>query len=511
MARGHVLILDMSTERCHDLGMYPAGTRRRLMLAGASAIVAAACGRSGADSAGPTHRWLPPARLELWLGGTAPPIEHVIRTAVLPALRATHPTLRVTVSGTVPVGQVPAASRGATGFGLSSPSQSAGLNPSVLGSSGGRLDGTASLSLRGPTADGDAYNRLIADHAAGILADVIPAGTGNASTVRHLRAAREVDSRALLDDLSQDFVPDAVSHLATDTGPIGVPWLANPRRYVWRTDTLSSAGARVPETWEDVVQVCVRSLAGRPRSVGRRLLAVNGLHLEFYEALRHRGVSAIEFGKAAFAGDEGEAVARFIADRGQTDTIGRYGSGTTWGSDLTGQGIVGAWTTLAGLMRALTQGSANVPALRVGSPVGAGGRTYSSDATAKGAIATHSWWFVSAGTAAPDQAWELVRALVDPDAMLAAAQAAWQVPTRRSAGRRGFLAEPLVQAFVAPYLEEGIAAPALPAQLEMEPLLLNRLNAIARGEVKPLIALREASRLWDEAISKAGHADVYRR
>lgn len=491
--------------------MNPAGTRRRLLLAGASAVAVAACGRSAADSAGPTHRWLPPARLELWLGGIAAPIEHVIRTTVLPELRATHPTLRVTIAGSPPLGQMPAAGRSASGWGLAPPGQSAGINPSVLGSTGGRLSGASSLSLRGPTADGDAFNRLIADYAAGIASDVIPAGTGNVSTVRHLRAARSVDDRALLESMHRDFVADAVSQLASEGGPLGVPWLANPRRYVWRADALTALGVGVPETWEEVVQACLRNSAGRPRSVGRRLLSVNGLHLEFYEALRHRGVCAIEFGKSAFAGDEGAAIAQFIADRGQTDTIGRYGSGTTWGTDLSGQGIAGAWTTLAGLMRVITMGSPVATALRIGPPVGAGGQRYQADAPAKGAIATHAWWYVSARTTVPDQAWELVRALVDPDAMLSAAEASWQVPTRKSAGRRGFLTDPLIQKFIEPYLSAGMAAPALPAQVDMEPVLLNRLNAIARGELSPISALREASRLWDEAIAKAGHPDEPRR
>lgn len=510
MTRHESRILDTHHGGCHDHRMYRAGSRRRLIVAGASAIIAAACGRRGADSAGPAHRWLPPARLELWLGGTAAPVEHVIRTTVLPALRAVHPTIRVTVAGTAPPGQSPPQNRGSSGWGLASPGQAAGMNPSVLGSAGGRLSGTSSLSLRGPTADGDAHNRLIADHAAGLTSDVIPAGTGNLSTVRHLRAARVVNHRDLVEVLRQDFVDDAVAHLTTDAGPLGVPWLANPRRYVWRTDTLAALGARIPQTWEDVVQACVRSSAGRPRSVGRRLLAVNGLHLDFYEALRHRGVWAIEYGKAAFAGDEGTAIARFFADRGQTDTIGRYGSGMTWGSDLSGQGVAGAWTTLAGLMRVITQATGAGPLVSVGAPIGAGGQTYAADASARGAIATHAWWYVSSATSAPDQAWELVRALVDPDAMVAVANASWQVPARRSAGRRGFLAHPLVQQFVGPYLDDGIAAPALPAQVEMEPILLNRLNAIARGEIDPVPALRDAARLWDEAITKAGHPETRR-
>ncbi len=487
------------------------GSRRRLVLASLSALSAAACGRLGSDSAGPTHRWIPPARLDLWLGGVAQPIEHVVRTTVLPRLRAVYPNLHVTVTGTVPLGQVQAANRAPSSWGLASPSQSAGLNPSVLGSSGGRLSGASSLSLRGPTADGDAYNRLIADHAAGVASDVIPGGTGNISTVRHLRAARVLDHRPLLSDIRTDFVVDATDSLSTERGLIGIPWLANPRRYVWRADTLAGLGARIPENWEDVVQACVRSTAGRPRTTGRRLLAVNGLHLEFYEALRQRGVSAIEFGKAAFAGDEGISVAKYFADRGQTDTIGRYGSGTTWGSDLAGQGIAGAWTTLSGLMRVISAGGTGPSPLRIGPPIGAGGREYQSDAPPLGAIATHAWWFVSAASSAPDQAWELVRALVEPDAMLAAAQAAWQVPTRRSAGRRGFLADPLVQQFVGPYLDHGFSAPALPAQIEMEPILLNRLNAIARGELGPIAALREAARLWDDAIARSGHTDSSQR
>ena len=487
--------------------MYPAGTRRRLLLAGASAIAAAACGRSGADSAGPTHRWLPPTRLELWLGGIAAPVEHVIRTVVLPTFRARYPAVRVTIAGVPPAGQSSTTNRAPASWGLIAPGQPVGGNPSVFGSSGGRLNGGSSLSLRGPTADGDAFNRLIADYAAGISADIIPAGTGNISSVRHLRAARILDHRDFLDDLRRDFVGDAVSQLATDSGPLGVPWLANPRRYVWRTDTLSAIGAHVPESWEDVVQTCVRTSAGRPRTVGRRLLAINGLHLEFYEALRQRDVSAIEYGKAAFAGEEGIAIARYFADRGQTDTIGRYGSGTTWGSDLGGQGVAGAWTTLSGLMRVIGSSAHGTSPLRIGQPIGAGGVTYQADAPAKGAIATHAWWFVSKSTSVPDSAWALLRAIVEPDAMLAVAQAAWQVPTRRSAGRRGFLADPLVQQFVRPYLDDGLAAPALPAHVEMEPILLNRLNAIARGELNPTAALREAARQWDDAIAKAGHPD----
>jgi hypothetical protein len=67
-----------------------------------------------------------------------------------------------------------------------------------------------------------------------------------------------------------------------------------------------------------------------------------------------------------------------------------------------------------------------------------------------------------------------------------------------------------VQQFVGPYLEDGIGAPALPAQVEMEPILLNRLNAIARGEIAPVPALRDAARLWDEAITKAGHPETQR-
>jgi ABC-type glycerol-3-phosphate transport system substrate-binding protein len=345
-----------------------------------------------------------------------------------------------------------------------------------------------------------------------VAPDVIPAGTGNIATVRHTRAARTLDDRMLLSDLRVDFVGDATASLSTDRGPIGVPWLANPRRYVWRADTLAGLGARVPETWEEIVQTCVKNTAGRPRATGRPLLAVNGLHLEFYEALRQRGISAIEFGRASFAGDEGVSIAQYFADRGQTDTIGRYGSGTTWGSDLVGQGIVGAWTTLAGLMRVLSVGAAGGSLLQIGPPIGAGGRDYpQSDAPPKGAIATHAWWYVSASTTAPDQALELVRALVEPDAMLEAAKASWQVPTRRSAGRRGFLTHALVQQFVGPYLDDGLSAPALPAQIEMEPILLNRLNAVARGEIRPLAALREAARLWDDAIAKTSHADEAQR
>ncbi len=486
--------------------MDPTGSRRRFLVAGVTGLVAAACGRSVADTAGPSHRWLPPASVEIWLGGVAPTVEHVVRTDVLPSLRSAYPNLRVTIAGTAPIGFRSGTGRPTVGLQGSSLGLAAGINPAVLGSAGGRQP---SLALRGPTSDGDAFNRLIAEHAAGIPSDVVPAGTGNVSTLRHLRLARPVEDRDLLVDLRGDFTAASVAQVTTRSGVVGVPWLANPRRFVWRADVLASSGVNVPRTWEEVVLACNRGPSGRTRTAaGRRLVAVNGLHLEFYEGLRRYGVAPVEFGRAAFAGDEGIAVAQYLADRGQTDTVSRNATGSTVMSDLAAQGVVGAWTTLAGVLRVITATPSRVAELRVGPPTVPGGSGYPADGTSSGTIATHSLWYVARESRVPDHAWELVRALVDPDALVAVAATSGQVPTRRSAAVRGFLRIPIISEFVAPYLDDGIEAPALPIPVEMESVLLNRLNAIARGEVSPRKALLEAARLWDEATAKAGHDEA---
>ena len=484
--------------------------RRRLLELALSSALITACGQLVGDTAQPASRSLPPCTIETWIGGLNATSEARFRDQLLPAFRARFPMITVKLAGMTPPSISPPRqfTRGGT---MGSMSGLGGRTPI-----GGPSNGTRYGAVRGYrtfSGPSDTFNTVLTLAASGTPSDAMLAGTGNVAPVGLNDLSATVSKLTLRQLFGYDVNPASLDQVTFRGSYLGLPYLANPRVYIWKTGPmLNLTNGQLPTTWEEAIEAGTRapSASARNRPPQRRPFAVTGLHIEFLNLIKSIGGTAIENGQAALAGPEGEEVARFLSDRGSTDLGSRLGTSSVWQPDIANPSTVGGWTTLRELQQARISSPDAFSSVRVGKPIVPGGTRYhlpGNSPVSRMTMATHSWWFVGRQSRVTDQAHALISYFIEPEPMLLIAETSALVPVRRSLIGRGFLAEPLFAEFARSYADAGAPMPILANAAEMEDALLTRLNAMVRGEMTPRRAVNEVAASWNETIARAGYAD----
>lgn len=482
--------------------------RRRVLELALSSGLISACGQLSGDSAQPASRSLPPCTIEIWFGGQNRATEGRFRDAIIPGFRARFPMVKLTLAGVPPpaASQVRPLTQGAAQGSL----PRNGVRPS-LGSVGiGARNGTLNPSRR-PTNRSDTFNPALVLAASGLPSDVMLAGSGNVVPVGLNGVSTTISNRTVRQLFGNDVSRAGLEQVTFRGAYLGVPFLANPREYVWKQSQLpAGSNGRLPATWEETIEAGTRPPTARSRPPQRRPFVVTGLHIEFLSLIRTVGGTATENGRAAIAGQEGEEAARFIVDRGSTDLGSRLGTPSVWQPDISNDSAIGGWITLSELQETRHSAPATFASVRLGRPIVPGGSRYhvtGNSPVSSVTMATHSWWTVGRQSRVADQAHALLAYLIEPEPMLAIAETSGHVPIRRSLIGRGFLAEPLLAEFARSYADAGAPPPLLANAAEMEDALLNRLNAMVRGEMTPRRAVREVANLWNETLERVGYLD----
>ncbi len=329
---------------------------------------------------------------------------------------------------------------------------------------------------------GDTVPALQRRQAAGTLPDLFEADDKRSADLLRAGAVQSVEGHVRNWPAASDFVRPAWDAGRSRSQQWGLPLFTFAYTLYFNSDVLREAGlAQLPATWEDLLEVAARS-----KVVNGTQLVRQGLNTPdaqwFWWLLQTLGATLYEVGEAGFTGGEAEAVLDFL--RTLYVTVRPAGvvrpppaggffvyvgpeaarknaapppppplesdSGILGGAEglrwQHGQ-IAHAWVPL------LTPPPAAEPtAVVVGVPPTPGGRDQTP------LVHTHTALLhLSAQSPHPDQAWELLTLILEPDVIYEYTQRRWALPPRQSLLmlKQGYLAHANAQQVVALWLRYG--------------------------------------------------------
>jgi ABC-type glycerol-3-phosphate transport system substrate-binding protein len=442
-------------------------SRRRLAtvtLAAVSGALGAACAvpRQAADTKSPEA--LAPAALSFWPIARGPDAERVFGRLLVPEFRERHPQVTVEVT--------PAATPGE-------------LLPKVL---------TAA--------------------AAGTLPDIAVSGGGNVHQMARLGIPAALDERVRRwgTGVRDDFYPAALRLSTFEGRLLGLPLRLSTPAYYWRQDLLREAGVpRPPDTWEAVLDATRRltKLDAESATVVRPGFAhtnASQLRFEFLTLLRSLDTPLVRGGRATFNGPEGLVAAQLLADRGAIFPAGtplpRFA-----GNDLGLAQVGGVWANLSTVRTVKTQTPEQYGQVVMGPPPVPGGQRYRPPDARRvrpAAFVNTEWYFLTAASRHPDQAWAFLTHVLSPEALVTYNEAEFNLVSRKSAAQLGFMLEEKVQTLAAQVARHGQSMYKLVDGSLMNPSIEAALVAIAQGTAPPRQALDAAAREWDQIMREVG-------
>jgi ABC-type glycerol-3-phosphate transport system substrate-binding protein len=118
------------------------------------------------------------------------------------------------------------------------------------------------------------------------------------------------------------------------------------------------------------------------------------------------------------------------------------------------------------------------------------------------------WIAVGKTAKAQDPAWELLKLLVEPDALIAFNENVFYLPPRKSASERAaYMQQPFMKRAAEVLDKHGMAMPLLPSYARLNPLLETEAKAAFAGEKSVAQALDDAARLWLPILQEAKWED----
>jgi ABC-type glycerol-3-phosphate transport system substrate-binding protein len=114
------------------------------------------------------------------------------------------------------------------------------------------------------------------------------------------------------------------------------------------------------------------------------------------------------------------------------------------------------------------------------------------------------WASVGATTKFQDQAWELVKFLVEPEQLLPYCESRYFQPPRKSIANQGFMKQPALQRMVEVFDTYGQAQIRVPDQAIFQKTLQEMGENVFSGKMSPKQATEEAARTLQNEVDKTG-------
>jgi ABC-type glycerol-3-phosphate transport system substrate-binding protein len=352
---------------------------------------------------------------------------------------------------------------------------------------------------------------LSASFAGGVAPDIFQWGAEYAFRVAHLKMGLVIDQ--MIDQWGQrsDFFPSALQTCQWQGKTYGLPYLSSPRTYFSRGDILKANGITdAPVTWEDDLddgKKLTKIAAGALTQLGTNTGAD---WQEFTELLISVGGGLIVNGKTAVNSPEGQLVAQFMQDRQQqitptgTKPLPAAPSGIT-NFSLGRQAI--SWGGPSILSNVAQKAADSLNSVIVGQPIKAGGVTYKAPDPTKVkpvALTFTDWLIIGAQSKQPDDAFSVLKVVLDGKNLLDYNQNFFFIPPRKSVASQGYMATSGLQDVVKIFNSVGVAFPSLPDSVQLRTPLAKALSDIVDKKVSVQDGLNSVVQVYDPIIQSSG-------
>jgi ABC-type glycerol-3-phosphate transport system substrate-binding protein len=347
--------------------------------------------------------------------------------------------------------------------------------------------------------------------AGGVAPDISQWGAQFAFTVAHLKMGLVIDQ--MLEQWGQrdDFFPSALQTCQWQGKTYGLPYLTSPRTYFARGDILKANGIEgAPVTWEDDIndgKKLTKIADGALTQLGTNTSADWS---EFTELLLSVGGGLIVNGKTAVNSPEGQLVAQFMQDRYQqitptgTKPLPAAPSGIT-NFSLGRQAI--SWGGANILSNVAQKAKDSLESVIVGQPIKAGGVTYKAPDPSKVrpvALTFTDWLIIGAQSKHPDDAFNVLKVVLDGKNLLDYNQNFFFIPPRKSVASQGYMATTGLQAVVKNLDSFGVAFPSLPESAQLSTPLTKALADIVDKKVSVQDGLNGVAQVYDPVLQSSG-------
>jgi multiple sugar transport system substrate-binding protein len=279
----------------------------------------------------------------------------------------------------------------------------------------------------------------------------------------------------------------------------GLPQLTANRVWSYRKDLADEIGLKVPDTWTweqqvELARQATRGDAQRVERLGAYPLEVN-TH-EWTAMLYAAGGSRTKGGKPAFQGAEGQwALQTQIDRRNAILPPGREGPP----APPTGSSHFATGNTV------MIYGNMNVA--KVVERFAPDRLRYVTVPrppvkTKRITVGNTDWFAIGKTAKAQDAAWELLKLLTEPEALIAYNEARFFIPPRKSAAQRApYMQQPFMKRAVEAHEQFGLASPLAPSYARLNPPLVEAMTDAFAGKKSVRQALEDAAALWTPILA----------
>jgi multiple sugar transport system substrate-binding protein len=281
----------------------------------------------------------------------------------------------------------------------------------------------------------------------------------------------------------------------------GIPQLTAPRMWSYRKDLADEAGVRVDDgwTWEQQVALARQATRGDAERVARLGASpVESNSHEWTAMLYAAGGRRTKGGRPAFQGSEGQwALQTQIDRRNAILPPGRQGppappSGSSHLAAGTTVMIYGNMAVAAVVQRAAPN---TLQYLTVPLPPTKAKRVSNTNT---------DWLAIGKTAAAQDVAWELLKLIGEPEALVAFCETNFRIPPRKTAAQRaGFMQFPFMRRAVEVHERYGMPAPLVPSYARLNPIIEEAMTAAFGGQKSVRQALDDAAAQWSPILAEA--------
>jgi ABC-type glycerol-3-phosphate transport system substrate-binding protein len=229
----------------------------------------------------------------------------------------------------------------------------------------------------------------------------------------------------------------------------------------------------------------------------------------FVAAILGVGKTLFRDGKAEFAGAEGITALEYLLDLYRA--IRPPGANPAPGNDLA-KFAAGTqphtWSNSTAVRMAAQASPQEIEQIVVADPPMPGGGRFLLPAAVRARPISPNfsdWICIGSPGTAVDQAWELMKFLVEPANLLAYCETRYFQPPRKSVAGQGFMKEPHLQRMVAVFDRFGHAQIRVPDQAIFIKVMQDMGESVYTGQASPKQAVEGAAQLLQAELNKIGY------
>ena len=289
---------------------------------------------------------------------------------------------------------------------------------------------------------------------------------------------------------ASDFFPACAAAPVWDGVRWGVPTGCAPTTVFWRTDILEEVGfTRLPRTWEDTMEVARKATVIEGGKLMREGMgpATADETMMLFMAIGGRPV--VVKGRSALGDTDGRETLRYAVERWRVSRGSRLGLEPPRSevSYLVRGMLAGRYGNAASTLLHFVTGAPDLlDRVAVGDPPVPGGGDY-KPADGSASVPVVQTFTDSLGLSPfgrePDAAWEFVKHVASPDALLLYCESLFLTPPRRSATGRGYALRFQNAKLVALLDRWGVAAPKMPGLAGFRSAIARALPSLFEGRI----------------------------